>query len=197
MLQQAVPMQSLWRLLILCRGWLTLLSTISTVLSAAEEAEAGSLQLHYILRKTSTAPAIRLSQDSTIIHSFLCTSFAQTSGGSKSMYLEFYHVCFSHLGFCPVWQHHRRHCRSFNPISNGVYFPCSPPSAAPTWSCLSAEGRRCNSWHPYFCPSNASILCQAPPRVSSLQFTSGNWLYWKATICNFSLAFLLAFCDIQ
>lgn len=129
-------------------------------------------------RKQAEHLPIRLSQHSPIIHSFLCTSFVQWCEGSISSYLEFYHVYFSHLGFCLVWQHHRRHCRSFHPNSNGVYFPCTHPSAAPIWSCLCAEkGRRCNSWHPLFL-SIQSI--NHLPGTSKSQLTSVS--KWKLTV---------------
>lgn len=196
MLQQVVPTPSLWRLPIFHAGWLTLLSTIPTALSAAQE--AGSLQPHYAYRKTSTALANQTFTGQPHHTPLLCTSFAQPSGGSTPRHLEFYHVYFSPLGLCLVWQHHSRHCRSFHHISNGVYFTCTSLPAAPIWPCLSAEGgRRCKSWDPLF----LSIWCidQLPGTSKSQLATVSKW---KLTVLaghnlqvflGFLMSFMLVF----
>lgn len=104
---------------------------------------------------------------------------------------------FSRLGFCLVWQHHRRHCRSLHPISYGVYFLCISPSASPIWPCLSAQERRCNLWHPLF----LSIWCISHlPGTSKSQLTSVS--KWKLTVLEgnnlqvffgFLMSFMLVF----
>lgn len=65
----------------------------------------------------------------------------------------------------------------FIPFPMGCIFPAPLPQQLPYGhASLQKKGEDVTHSTPCFCPSNASIICQMPPRASSLQFPSGNWL---------------------
>lgn len=174
-LQHAVPTPCLWGLPTSHEGWQTPLSTVATALAAAGEGEA-----RHTLKKSSKPPAYQaftgephahtlslhkvystIRRQNTKLHGFLSCMF--TACESLTCFAAPYDAA---AVFLPV-------------VSNGVPFPCSPPTAAPIWPCLSAAGvRGCSSRHPLF----LSIWCgNHLPGTSKGQLASASKL--KQWLC--------------
>lgn len=129
------------------------------------------------LKKSSIPPACQAFTRQ--LHSCALSPYKlYSTGWRRDTKLPGFLSCqFCCLWVCDISQHHMRLLQDFSSLP----FPMGCLSPAPLlWqlpygrASPQQEGEDVTHGTPWFCPSDAATICQAPPRVSSLQFPNGS-----------------------
>ena len=160
--------------------------------------EGGAGHPAALQKKSSTSPACQAFTGQ--LHSRTVSPCKLYSAGWRqdTKLPGFLSCLFYCLWVSDISQHHMRVLQEFSspPFPTGCPSPAPLPRQLPYGhGSLQREGGDVTHGTPCFCPSDAGILCQAPPSVSSCRFPNGSRdCAIKDTVCRFSLAFLCHFC---